>query len=323
MLKISKQAVFVLAIIVLAACTGASESKHPPLKVEWTDWYGDYTMIIAQEKGFFKKHGVEVEPARYKIFSEALPDLTAAKIDGGLFAIGDALAVAGNDSVKAIMVYDSGGTSEVAAVPEIQSVQDLRGKRVGVNIGTYTELFVREMLKSGGLTIGDVTLVNVGPEAIPDKLGKDLEAGYIWEPYTTQAVERGNHVLYGDSENPKVTKIFPDVIVFRSAVTKDRPDDVRAFLAAWSEAVEYRKANPEESNAIIAKVMGYAPEDIVPSGDEIYTLADNRQFFTETTGQVESTIHQLARLNLDFLITTGAVTNPPDLHQLLDPSFLK
>ena len=59
----------VITAILLSACSGISKSERSPLKVEWTLWWGDYTIIIAREKGFFEKHGVEVELIFYEVFS--------------------------------------------------------------------------------------------------------------------------------------------------------------------------------------------------------------------------------------------------------------
>ncbi len=73
----------------LAGCGLLPETdaaSRPPLRVEFTEWWGDYTLIIAQQQGFFQKHGVPVEMVYYPVYSRALPDLAARRIDGGLFS---------------------------------------------------------------------------------------------------------------------------------------------------------------------------------------------------------------------------------------------
>lgn len=309
-------------LVILTACQSlAPVDEQPPLRVEWTQWWGDYTTIIAKEKGFFDKHGVKVEPVYYDVFSQALPDLAAGKIDIGLFGISDALNVARRVPIKVVAVYDQGGESTIVAAPGINTVADLKGKTVSVPAGGSTyEIFVREMLKSAGLSMSDVTVVNVDPEALPERLGVDVQAGYTWEPYVTQLVKDGNHALYSSDEN----RLFPDVITLRADVADQRPDDVKAFLRAWFEALEYRRTNPADSNAIIARVTGLPVEEITAGQEKILlqNAADNLATFALPQGQDTKSIHYTAQTNLDYLISIGTASQPIDLNKVLDPSFL-
>jgi NitT/TauT family transport system substrate-binding protein len=309
-------------LVILTACQSlAPVDEQPPLRVEWTQWWGDYTTIIAKEKGFFDKHGVKVEPVYYDVFSQALPDLAAGKIDIGLLGISDALNVARRVPIKVVAVYDQGGESTIVAAPGINTVADLKGKTVSVPAGGSTyEIFVREMLKSAGLSMSDVTVVNVDPEALPERLGVDVQAGYTWEPYVTQLVKDGNHALYSSDEN----RLFPDVITLRADVADQRPDDVKAFLRAWFEALEYRRTNPADSNAIIARVTGLPVEEITAGQEKILlqNAADNLATFALPQGQDTKSIHYTAQTNLDYLISIGTASQPIDLNKVLDPSFL-
>ncbi len=317
---LSRAGLLLLVLSLLAGCASAPAQAGTPLKVEWTQWGGDYTLIMAKEKGFFDKDAVSVEPVYYGTFSKALPDLSVGNLDGALFGMSDVLTVGSTEDIKAVLVYDDGGESSVVAVPQVQSIADLKGKRIGVGVGSTRELIVQEMLKSASLTTDDVTLVSVDPEQVPDRLGKDIDAGYTWEPYTSQAEEKGNHILSSTSEYP--LNPLPDLLVFRSAITQSRPNDVRAFIKAWFEAVDYREKNAAECNAIVAKALGSAVEKV--SGDpKLLTLADNQQFFADITGTDSKSIYYITYLNLDFLVKNNGVTTPPDVKVLLDPSFWK
>jgi NitT/TauT family transport system substrate-binding protein len=309
-------------LVILTACQSLLPAdERPPLRVEWTQWWGDYTTIIAKEKGFFDKQGVKVEPVSYDVFSQAVPDLAAGKIDIGLFGLSDALNVARRVPIKVVAVYDQGGDSTVVAAPGINTIADLKGKTVSVPAGGSTyEIFIQEMLKSAGLSLSDVTVVNVDPEALPERLGVDVQAGYTWEPYVTQLVKDGNHALYSSDEN----HLFPDVITLRADTAAERPEDVKAFLRAWFEALEYRRANPDESNAIISRVTGLPVEEITAGQKKILlqTGADNLATFAQNPGLDTSSIFYTAQTNLDYLISIGTASQPIDLNQVLDPSFL-
>ncbi len=315
---------FLATAMILSGCQASQNARPdwPPLRVEWTLWEGDYTMLVAQEKGFFEKHGVKVEPVFYDVFSKAVPDLASNKIDGGLFGLADVINATKLVKVKAVLIYDSGGTSMIIAAPEIQSVSTLKGKRIGVGAGTHGEIFVKEMLKTAGLSLNDVTLVDVEPGLISQKIPDEIQAGFTWDQYTDEAVKKGNHILFS-SKDTSLASLFPNLVVFREKVVKERPEEIHAFVSAWFEALDYRLAHPEESREIISKVTGLAPKEIVVGNTQLFKLADNLQLFTPQPTPVPPSIFYSANANLSFYTTNGEISLAPDLMVLLDPSFLQ
>lgn len=313
-----------LALLTLPGCGAAgspsSTSHRPPLRVEYTQWEGDYTLLIAQEKGFFAKYGVEVDPVYYPMFRKAVTDIAINQIDGGLFAISDLLSVSAVADVKGVAVYDSGGTSKIAARLDIQDTAGLKGKRVGVIHGDFGELFIDESLKSAGLASGDVTMVEVPPEEVPEKLtAGEIDAGYVWTPYDQKAVAAGFKLL---PTLPETASLSPDVVVFRESVLKERPEDVRAFMKAWFEALDYRLKNVDASNAMIAQATGLKSQDVAQTGEiKLYNLDDNLKLFDENQSG-SSSIFYASRVNREFQIAHGSMTMAPNLTNLLDSSFL-
>ncbi len=309
--------------LVLSACGALSPASEPtrPLRIQYAQWWGDYTVLVAQEKGLFEKHGVQVEPVYYEIFSEALPDLAAGDIDMGLFALGDALNVMRHADVKVIAVYDNGGFNAILAAPSIQTIADLRGKNIGVQLGTTYELFVIEMLKEGGLSAADVNLVNVEPENIAARIGRDISAGFAYEPYITETAQNGNRILFSSEQ---VSGLNPNVIVIRSEIAAQRPDEVRAFLRAWFEAVGYRYNNSEVTRRIIAEQLGVSLDKIQQDNSiKLATLQDNKEFFELVPPVNYLPIRKTTIANGEFLIRIGTLSGLPDLNAFLDPSFLE
>lgn len=313
--------VFILIFMLISGCAPAAP-EVPVLRVEWTQWEGDYTLVVAQELGYFEKYGVKVEPIYYEVFDKAVPDIAAGKIDAGLFAIDNLLAASRLTDLKGIAVYDSGGTSTIVAASSVKSAANLAGQRVGVTLGTFGELFIKEFLEANGLTTRDVTLVDIPPEDIPRKIPGEIIAGYTWEPYTSEAVNKGFQILYSSQETGTAS-LYPDVIVIRSQWANENPELVKAFMNAWFDAVEYRKNNVEQSKEIIAKYTGLALDEIVLGNVTLYNREENLSLFNMYPGRDPSSIYFTARANLDFLINNGNITRAPDLLEILDPSYLK
>lgn len=309
-----------MVAVLLVSCGGKTPAvNREPLKVEFAFWWGDFTLLVAKEKGFFEKYGVEVEPVYYESFPQAPADLAAGKIDAGLFSIGDSLIASEHSEVKVAAAYDDGGLNTIVAIPEITSVVDLKGKQIGVKIGSPYEIFVREMLRTAGLKTSDVVLVNLSAEEIPSAMPDGIQAGFVWEPYTTELLDKGYHVLFSSEQ---ISSLYPDLITFRASVVRERPEDVRAFLKAWFEAVGYRVKNPEETREIAAKYLGISPDEIQPDDQlRIMTLEDNLMMFQASPSDGSRSIYDTAQISVDFLIGIGTLTRQPDLKFIFDPSF--
>jgi NitT/TauT family transport system substrate-binding protein len=290
----------------------------PPLRVEYTNWWGDYTLLVAQELGLFEKYNVSVEPVYFGVFSEALPALATGSIDGGLFGIGDAINTNASSAIKIVAIYDDGGTNYIVSSANILSAAELKGKKVGVPLGSVYELYVLETLKKGGLTTRDVTLVNTEVEDLPNSLGFTIDAGYASDPIASDVIASGGNLLFKSSET---NSINPDAIVFREDVVQQRPEDIQAFLQAWFEAVDYRKSNPEQANQIVAKALDMTVDEL-KEDSYIYTTKDNRFFISSQEIYGTSRLSAAINTNSEFLISIGALSKKPDLDQLIDLSYI-
>lgn len=298
---------------ILVSCAPIQPAEAlPPLRVEYTDWSGDFTILIARELGLFEKYGVDVEPVYFPIFGEAIPALATGNIDGGLFALGDTLNTNSVSPVMIVALYDDGGTNYIVGTPDVPTSADVRGKRIGVPVGSIYELFVTEMLKQNGLTTRDVTLVNMDVEEVPASLGLSIDAGYVWDPLATEALANGGTLLY---KSGRENTVNPDVIVFRKDVIERRPEDIRAFLQAWFEAVQYRRENPQLANEILARVLDTPVEELTVDS-YIFTAQENR------SAMDSGILTEAINANADFLIRIGSLSQKPILQQLVDPSFI-
>ena len=311
--------IFILIALLLSACGSAPVEEHPPLKVGWSLWPGWYPLVIAQERDLFEKHNVEVEFVFYPTYSAALPEFASGKVDGTLLVIGDVIPLVKNNNAKIVMVTDnSDGADVIMAGPEITSPADLRGKTIGVTLGTFGEVLAREMLTANNLSVGDVTLVQIGPEAVPGELGIDIEAGHTYEPYSSEAEQRGYHPIFSSSETPG---LIADVLVFKKEILDERQEDVKAFIAAWFEALEWWQNNQAEGDALIAAATGQNLEDISTEGLRLFNQADNLAAFQQGTDT--RSIYYTSQQYVAFYQTIGVLSSLPDLNQLLDPAFLQ
>jgi NitT/TauT family transport system substrate-binding protein len=311
-----------ILLLPLAACRQDKPvaPERPPLKVGWHTWPGYFPIVIAADLDLFAKHGVAVEPILYESALFSHPDLQAGKIDGATGTLTDALLMDGRlpNNVRVVLVTDhSDGGDVVVATAEVATVADLRGKRIGARLGSFSELFVRTMLQMNHLTQADVTLLKVEPQDVPTAMPDVIQAGHTWEPGISQALTKGHHIIFSSSDTPG---LIPDLVIFRTQVVETRPNEVRAFIAAWLEAVDYWQANPTQGNSVIAKVAGKEPGDISSEGLKLFNLQDNLKAFAP--GPDTTSLYTSSEINRAFLINSGGLTSAPALERLLDASFI-
>lgn len=313
-------ALLACSICCLIASETFAEDKRS-LKVGWSLYPGYSPFVIAFKKGLISRHGGKVEPVLYNVSAKQMPDFESGKLDGGFFAFADALALAARAPGKSRLVLvadNSDGADLVVAASDIASVADLRGKRIGTGIGSFRELLVRQMLQIHGLSVNDVTLVNMGPDEIPDALPNSIQAGQTWDPFAAKSLAKGAHIIFSSAETPG---LIPDVLVFRNVILEQRPEDVQAVVDAWFEALAFWKENPTKGNAIIADETGRDPKSITTDGIKLLDQQENIRAFTSSDDP--GSLHQSGRTNLNFMLSTGVLNDTPDLKQFLDSSFLR
>ncbi|MBD2606831.1 ABC transporter substrate-binding protein [Scytonema hofmannii FACHB-248] len=313
--------IFLITVCLLFAChtSAPPEFKRPPLKVEFTSFVGEYSGIIAQKKGFFKAQGVDVELIHKRYIQLEQANFSAGKYDGISLALGSFIILsATNPDIQGVVVInESTGADVVVAQSQIKTVADLKGKKLGANLGGFSEVFVTEMLKTANLTSDDVNLVKVEASDIPQRLKNNIiQAGHTWQPHLSEAIKLGGHILFSSKQTPG---LILDMIVFRGETIRDRPEDIRAFVRGWLQATTYWKANVQEGNAIISKALKIPSNTISLKGVNLIDLSENQKLFQSSN---PNSIYKTAKIYADFFIRSGNLTRIPELKSLFNSSFL-
>ncbi len=318
--RIARLSAIAAALWLVACSAPATPTPHPPLTLSWSVWPGYYPMAIAQHQGLFAKHRVPVKIVVYDAYTETYTDYASGKVDGCEMVLGDLLLLLDKRASQVVMVTDSSeGGDQVVVSNAIQTIADLKGKRIGVHLGTYGELFVRKMLAANGLAPTDVTMVNINPEDVPAAFPDKIDAGHSFEPFTSQAAAKGGRVVFTSAATPG---LIPNVFAFSAQVAQTRPNDIRAFVAAWFEAVDWMNAHPDEVPAVVAQVTGLKAEDIwMDGGDKVFTLAESRAAMTRGTDY--RSLYFAGEEYVRFLTVTGSLNSAPDLEKLINPSFIQ
>jgi len=312
---------FIATFLLLFACHSSvpTEIKYPPLKVACITFVGYRPAVIAQEKQFFKTHGIEVDLIYVDFAQLQQGDFSAGKYDGIGLTLGDFVILsATNPDMQTVMVVDeTNGADVVVAQSDIKTIADLKGKKLGANLGGFSEVFVTEMLKQANLISDEVNLVKFDALEIPKRLQVNaIQAGHTWEPYLTEAIKLGGHTLFTSQQTPG---LILDLLAFRGEVIRDRPKDIQAFIQGWLQALNYWESHIQEGNEIVSKALKIPIETLSLTGVNLTDLQENKNFFQLSN---PNSIYHTAKIYVDFFIKTGNVTRIPDIKTLFNSSFI-
>ncbi|AFZ09362.1 ABC-type nitrate/sulfonate/bicarbonate transport system periplasmic component-like protein [Oscillatoria nigro-viridis PCC 7112] len=313
--------IFIITCWLLFACQSSQplKVKRPSLKVSCVPFVGYTPLIVAQEKGFFKAQGVDVELSYIKHSQLLFADFSAGKYDAIALTLGDFVILSATyPDIQAVMVVDeSTGADVVVAQSDIKTIPNLKGKNLGATLGDFSEVFVTEMLKTSKLTSDDVRLVKVETFEVPNRLQNNtIQAGHTWEPYLSEALKLGAHILFTSKQTPG---LILDLIAFRGEVIRDRPEDIRAFVRGGLQGLSYWEANIPEGKEIVSKALNIPINTISFEGIDLTDFADNQFFFQSNSPNY---IYKTAKKYADFFIRAGNVTRLPNLETLFNSSFL-
>jgi len=155
---------YFLALVVsvmLVSQVGAADR----IRIGYPDFNSStFTLPLAQIRGFFQEEGLQAELIRIRS-AVAIPALTSGEIDYHT-VVSPALAAALRGiPVRLVACFTPGLTTAIIARPEFKTIQDLKGKTIGLNsIGGGLESTVRMMLKHYGIDPDkDVKFLATGP----------------------------------------------------------------------------------------------------------------------------------------------------------------
>lgn len=247
----------------------AAQQSAKPLNVAYVAVSGTQAGLwVARGAGLFRNHGLDVNLVYIAGGSRVVQSMLGGDIQIAAAAPSSAVdaALSGADLVTVA------GMVNVAAFylvvrPEIKSIQDLRGRPVGVTrYGASTDFTLRYLLRKSGLEPDkDVPILQLGGQI---ELAAALESGHIVgaitaPPAMVKMENSGGKVLV----SPRSIGLrFPHVgIVTRRSYLQSNRDTVKKFLQAYSEGVALLIRDKEAAKKSLRAYAGLGEAEILES----------------------------------------------------------
>lgn len=227
------------------------------VRVGVSDWPGWVAWYIAEQKGFFKKHGADVKLVWFANYSDSISALSAGQIDANSQTWSDTMApLAKGVPLKAILVNDnSAGNDALMVGPKITSVKDLKGKKIAVEEFSVSHFLLTLALNKHGMSLKDVQVVNLSAgDAAAAFLAGRVDAAVVWNPWVNQIQASGKgRALFTSKDVPG---LIPDLLVAHEKSLRAKRKHFLGMIRAWYDVERFIRENPEEATRIMAKVVG-------------------------------------------------------------------
>ena len=208
----------VAALGIALSSVGVAQAEPVRIRAGWANMPHHMIPVLFSKPEILKHYGKTyvVEPVQFRGSSAQIPALAAKQLDVGVSAA-SAFALAVNNAnvemkVLADVIQDGveGYGSDAFLVRKdsgIETVKDLRGKRIGTNgIGSFTDTVQRVMYMKAGLKPEDYTMVEASFANMPTMIAENkLDLVPTIQPFRDQMMATGNYkILYdqGDAMGP-------------------------------------------------------------------------------------------------------------------------
>lgn len=244
-------------ILVLAFVATVQPAAAQKASLAYTQTLYSAHVIVAREKGFFSKHGIDLDP---KLFTAGRLTLDAVIARGAEIATTaetpmTAVVMAGQPIAILARLAKATPNTVVHTDAKIDSVADLRGKKVGINAGSGSEVFTFTLLGKAGLKPTDVQYVNLRPEDMAAALmNRSVDAISTWQPNISNAQK----LLGSKAKVLDTAGTYTETwnLVVTQDYLKANAKTVVAMLKALIEAEAFIQANRAETIDILSRVVG-------------------------------------------------------------------
>jgi NitT/TauT family transport system substrate-binding protein len=248
-------------VSLLGAVVFAKPAKRISIRVAYHPHIvGAGTVLIAQEKGYFKAENLDVQLVQFTSGPPELAAMASGDIDIGYLGVG-AHVFAAKGRCK-LLVMDSTDVSNVIIATKkskISGLKGLYGKTVAVPKGTTADMIFGLACKKAHLDVSKINVVNMDVAGVVAAFVADkIDAAAIWEPFVTEIKKaKGNNnvvqLLHSKEFIPEA--VFPQSWVATPKFLAKNKEAAIRFMKAWIRANEFRYNHMDECVKITAKYL--------------------------------------------------------------------
>ncbi len=252
---------------------------------------GTVTPYVGKAQGVFRKRGIAVDIVDFTDGSTLMEAFASGQLDIALLGIAPT-TIWQSKGVPLKVVASANGGGHVLLTRNdtgIQALSDLKGRKVATpKPGTVTDTLFRIHIAREKAGLDPEKEIQIVPGVAPADMAsalfvaREVDAIITWEPFAAQAEARFKNVLVlydaaaeWKKNNPKAASFYPtNVVIARQSFIEKRTGDLRRFLAAYAETIDFINKKPKEANVIIGNELKLVPDIVAAARKRIdYTVS--------------------------------------------------
>lgn len=313
---------FILAAAAFAVAAFSAQAQNlTPVAIGISGWTGFAPLTLARDAGIFKKNGLDVTikkiPQKDRHLAVASGDIQCAATTVETWIAWNAAGVA---TAQIFQMDKSFGADGMVVKPSIAKISDLKGKTVAASApGTAPYFTLTWMLKKNGLSVKDVKVVNLEPQAAANAMiagNQDIDAAMTYEPYlgAVRAKPEAGKIIATTLDYPMIMDTFGCTTKFLA----ENPKAAQALADSYFQAVEMIKTDPKRAFEIMGADVKQSGEQFEASQKYLrwQDKAANQKFFAGEHAQ-------FSKEAADLMLEAGTIKQLPDMSKLADPRFIQ
>jgi ABC-type nitrate/sulfonate/bicarbonate transport system substrate-binding protein len=255
---------FILLVFVVVVSFGIGCQPQKPISppekitIAYSTTFNSIFINIAFVNGYFKQEGLEAEPQIYPFGKPALQAVIEGRADIATVADTPVMFAIMNGK-KVVIIASMGTTNRNTAIIArqdrgITAPSDLKGKRIGVTVGTAGDFFAEVLLKANGIDRKEVTIIDMTPDKMAAALttGK-IDGASVWNPALTklQSIlgDKG-HTFYGEAY---YTETY--CAATTKAFVEEHAEAIKKFLRAIIKAEVFVREHSEDARRLTSEFL--------------------------------------------------------------------
>jgi NitT/TauT family transport system substrate-binding protein len=306
------------------AASGYMAKGKAPIKLAFSTWNGYMALVIAAKEGYYKKHGLNVT---YTVIEDPVQRFNAFKA-GSLNAIATTVDTysrtyaKGIKSVEVLGLDASAGGDGIVAEKGITKVEQLKGQSVAVSAGSTSQWLLAYVLSLHHMSLKDVKQIDLtsGDAGAAFAAGR-VKVAVTWQPWLSRAQQNPNgHVLVSTKQYPT---IITDHVAFAPSFVKQHPDEIKAFIAAYNDAMKLIRTNPDTAFGDVKSYLGQSADDIKATMKDVplWSVAQSKKYYG--TKKRPGAIYKIFTKSAKFWKTIGEIKTVPSPKNAIDSTFVQ
>jgi taurine transport system substrate-binding protein len=268
-----------MVLAVAALISGAALAQTKEVTIGYQDMLDPYRS--AQEtKEIEKATGYKINWKQFGGGGEVIKAMASGAVQvGEVGSAGIAAAVSRGEPYELFWILDDIGDAEALVVKNgsgINSVADLKGKKIAVPFNSTTHFHTMVALEQAKVNPADVQILNMRPPEIRAAWQRgDIQATFIWDPVLAEVKKDGKVIISSGKISAETGKATFDGYIVNKDWAKANRDFMVKFVKILAAADAKYRSNAAKWTAdtpevkAVAKWSGAKPED-VPAGMALY-----------------------------------------------------